>query len=237
MPVDKSQDRVKQMFAEIAGKYDRMNHLLSMNVDRYWRRRTVQLVPPIGADPILDVCTGTGDLAFAYQKKAEPGTEVFATDFCPEMLEIADQKKAKEGLNGEIFFSEADTMHLPFDDDKFQIVCVAFGLRNVADTDAGLAEMVRVALPRGRVAILEFSMPQWQPFKGVYHFYFHQILPRIGQRMATNRKQAYNYLPESVGEFPSGRELVDRLQATGLLDIRVHPFTMGIATLYVGTKG
>jgi demethylmenaquinone methyltransferase/2-methoxy-6-polyprenyl-1,4-benzoquinol methylase len=235
--IDKSNDRVRQMFAQIAGKYDRMNHLLSLNFDRYWRWRTARIVRPDGDSPILDVCTGTGDLAFAFARVCEKTTRIVAADFCPEMLEIGEAKSRRAGTTGQIEFVTADTQQLPFEDNQYQIVSVAFGLRNVADTDRGLREMVRVCQPGGRVAVLEFSMPRRQPLKGVYGWYFRRILPRLGERLARNQSGAYNYLPASVGEFPSGDELVYRMQAAGLARVDQYPFSFGVATLYVGTKG
>jgi demethylmenaquinone methyltransferase/2-methoxy-6-polyprenyl-1,4-benzoquinol methylase len=236
MTVDKSGDRVKQMFGEIAPKYDLMNHVLSLNVDRYWRWRTCRLVQPVPGEPILDLCTGTGDLAFAFHRFTRGRAPIVGADFCPQMLAIGEAKRRKAGLNGEIQFVEADATHLPFEDDHFQVVSVAFGLRNVADTDQGLREMVRVCRPGGKVAVLEFSMPSWQPFRGLYGWYFRHVLPRIGQLFARNRLSAYEYLPQSVGEFPSGQALADRMKAAGLASVQWHPLTLGIATLYVGVK-
>jgi demethylmenaquinone methyltransferase/2-methoxy-6-polyprenyl-1,4-benzoquinol methylase len=236
MVVDKSNPRVQRMFAEIAGKYDRMNHLLSMNVDRWWRRRTVRLVPPRGNAPILDVCTGTGDLAFAFHRAGHGAVPVIGADFCREMLDIAEQKKSRVANSDKITFVEADVQNLPFDDDQFQIVCVAFGLRNVADTDQGLREMARVCRPGGRVAVLEFTMPRRQPFRGMYGWYFRNVLPRLGQWLARNDQSAYNYLPESVGEFPQYEALTERMHAAGLREATYHPLTFGVATLYIGAK-
>jgi demethylmenaquinone methyltransferase/2-methoxy-6-polyprenyl-1,4-benzoquinol methylase len=236
MTVDKSGDRVKQMFGEIAPKYDLMNHLLSMNIDRYWRWRTVRLVNPQGEQPILDLCTGTGDLAFAFHRYTRGQAPIVGADFCPEMLAIGEKKKQRAGLEGAITFVEADTQNLPFDDNHFQVVSVAFGLRNVADTDRGLREMVRVCRPGGKVAVLEFSMPGWQPFKGLYGWYFRRVLPRVGQWFARNSSSAYSYLPASVGEFPYGQALADRMTAAGLSRVKFYPFTLGVATLYVGVK-
>jgi demethylmenaquinone methyltransferase/2-methoxy-6-polyprenyl-1,4-benzoquinol methylase len=159
-----------------------------------------------------------------------------AADFCREMLEIGEQKKQRAGLNGEIKFLEADTQNLPFEDNHFQVVSVAFGLRNVADTDRGLREMVRVCQPGGKVAVLEFSMPSWQPFKGIYGWYFRHVLPKVGQLFARNSSSAYSYLPESVGEFPHGQALADRMKAAGLSSVTYYPFTLGVATLYLGVK-
>lgn len=237
MIVDKSGERVRRMFGEIAPKYDRMNHLLSMNVDKYWRWRTVRIVRPTGDAPILDVCTGTGDLAFAFSRASGGEAPVVGADFCPEMLRIAEQKKRQRRLDDDrLRFVEADTQRLPFDDDHFQIVSVAFGLRNVADTDRGLSEMARVCRPGGKVAVLEFSMPRWQPFRGLYGWYFRNVLPRVGQWLARNNESAYEYLPSSVGEFPMGEELAQRMREAGLATVRYYPFTLGVATLYVGEK-
>jgi demethylmenaquinone methyltransferase/2-methoxy-6-polyprenyl-1,4-benzoquinol methylase len=236
MPVDKSSDRVRRMFGQIAGRYDFLNHLLSLNIDRYWRRRTVRLVPPDGDLPILDVCTGTGDLAFAYDRAAGGRVPIVGADFTHEMLAIGREKARKLGAADRVTFVEADAQSLPMPSDAFQIVCVAFGLRNVADTDRGLAEMARVCAPGGRVAVLEFSSPTWQPFKAVYGWYFRNVLPRIGRIVSRNSGDAYEYLPTSVGEFPQGDALLERMRAVGLTETRCYPLTFGVATLYVGRK-
>jgi demethylmenaquinone methyltransferase/2-methoxy-6-polyprenyl-1,4-benzoquinol methylase len=236
MPVDKSDDRVRRMFGQIASRYDFLNHLLSLGIDRYWRRCTVRLVPPDGPLPILDVCTGTGDLALAYDRAAHGQIPIVAADFCHEMLAIGLRKAEKMGAIERIAFIEADAQSLPLPSGTFQIVCVAFGLRNVADTDAGLAEMVRVAVPGGRIAVLEFSTPSRQPFRFVYSWYFRHLLPRIGKLVARNSGGAYEYLPASVSEFPQGEALIERMRAAGLTNLRRFPLTLGVATLYVGTK-
>jgi demethylmenaquinone methyltransferase/2-methoxy-6-polyprenyl-1,4-benzoquinol methylase len=238
--VDKSASKVRQMFGEIAPRYDFLNHLLSLNVDRYWRWRTVRLLKPQGKSPILDVCTGTGDLALALfrgsTKQGGKHSDVVGADFCRPMLEIAEQKAEKASATQHVQFVEADTMHLPFDTDQFQIVSVAFGLRNVADTDAGLREMARVCAPGGTVAVLEFSMPQWQPMKAIYGWYFRHVLPRIGRLFAKDKNDAYNYLPTSVGQFPQDEVLAAMMRDAGLSQVAYRPFTFGIATLYLGTK-
>jgi demethylmenaquinone methyltransferase/2-methoxy-6-polyprenyl-1,4-benzoquinol methylase len=236
MTVDKSGPRVRRMFGEIAGRYDFLNHLLSLNVDRYWRWRTVRTVAPKQGDRILDVCTGTGDLALAYHKAAKGEAEIVGADFCHEMLALGHQKGMKARAGDRLTFIEADTQSLPFPSDRFNIVTVAFGLRNVADTDAGLAEMTRVCSPGGHVAVLEFSSPEWQPFKGIYSWYFRNVLPRIGQMIARNAESAYSYLPESVGEFPQGEALAERMRRVGLTEVSYRPLTLGVATLYVGKK-
>jgi len=234
MVVDKSNERVRTMFSEIAPNYDRMNHLLSMNTDHYWRWRTVRKLKPNRTDPILDVCTGTGDLAIAFHKYTKGEAEVVGSDFCFPMLEVGVKKNKKSSRD--IQYIEADSQQLPFQDDYFQVVSVAFGLRNVADTDLGLSEMLRVCKPGGQIAILEFSKPRYQPIKGLYGWYFKNVLPKIGQLFARNDSSAYNYLPDSVGEFPCYEQLTERMLAAGMKTAKFYPLTFGIATLYIGTK-
>jgi demethylmenaquinone methyltransferase/2-methoxy-6-polyprenyl-1,4-benzoquinol methylase len=234
MALDKSDARVREMFGQIAPRYDFLNHLLSLGTDVYWRSRTVRKVRPEGAAPILDLCTGTGDLAFAYARAAGNGTPVVGADFCRPMLAIGRQKGERRGEG--VAFVEADAQRLPFADDVFQIVAVAFGLRNIRDTDAGLREMVRVCRTGGRIAILEFSLPRMQPWAFVYGLYFRHVLPRVGQWLARNREDAYEYLPASVGEFPAGEALVERIRRAGASEVAYYPLTLGVATLYVGTK-
>ena len=237
MPVDKSSPRIRRMFGEIAPRYDFLNHLLSLGIDLHWRRQTVRCVRRRrGRAPVLDLCAGTGDLALAYFRHGGTESPIVAADFCGEMLAIGRQKGQRAGANGRLTFVEADAQQLPFPDDSFQIVSVAFGLRNVTDTDRGLSEMARVCRPGGRVAVLEFSLPRWQPFRGIYNWYFRHVLPRIGQAIARNRFSAYDYLPESVGEFPCGEALAERMRAAGLRDVTFTPLTFGVATLYIGTK-
>ena len=234
--VDKSGDRVREMFGEIAPKYDRMNHLLSMNMDRYWRHKTVKRLAPSSDSRVLDICCGTGDLAIAISKATAGKCEVIASDFCNEMLEIGRKKQEKLALEKPVAFIEADAQELPFESDQFDIVSVAFGLRNVQDTDRGLREMQRVCKPNGKVAVLEFSNPRTQPLKSLYLFYFKHILPKVGQFLARNTKNAYNYLPSSVSEFPAYEQLVERMETSGLSDVNYYPMTFGVATLYVGSK-
>lgn len=236
--VDKRESRIRAMFGNIAPRYDLLNHVLSLNIDRWWRTRTTRLVPPIlDGSPILDVCTGTGDLALAYDRAAKGQLPIVGTDFCLPMLKRARTKAEAKKAGERIRFLEADTQRLPFGDGEFQLVTVAFGLRNVTDTDRGIAEMVRVARPGGRVAILEFSKPRNWFFGGMYRLYFTTILPRVGQLVSRSKDRAYEYLPQSVLEFPDGEALVKKLESHGLTDVRFHPMTFGIATLYVGTKG
>jgi demethylmenaquinone methyltransferase / 2-methoxy-6-polyprenyl-1,4-benzoquinol methylase len=240
-PVDKSERRIRQMFGEISGRYDFLNHFLSGGTDWYWRWRAVRAAPPNGDAPILDVCTGTGDLALAYWKKAGGRVSVVGADFTEEMLVLADRKAAKPQAAGrangvEFVFLQADTQALPFPDEMFQIVSVAFGLRNVTDTSRGLREMIRVCRPGGRVVVLEFSLPGNRLLREAYCWYFKNVLPRIGQLLSRNSHQAYNYLPSSVSEFPYGEKLAGLMRECGLSTVTHTPLTFGIATLYIGTK-
>ena len=236
--LDKREARIRRMFGQIAPWYDFLNHALSLNVDRRWRRRTTRLVPPLpaAAGPILDLCTGTGDLALAYDRAALGRVPIVAADFCPEMLERAIRKTAKAGAGERIQFVEADAQALPFPESTFQLAAVAFGLRNVTDTDRGLAELVRVVRPGGRVAILEFSRPRNRLFGRLFTFYFRHVLPRLGQMLSRSRENAYKYLPESALRFPDYDALAEKMRGHGLIDVSFVPFTLGIATLYVGIK-
>jgi demethylmenaquinone methyltransferase / 2-methoxy-6-polyprenyl-1,4-benzoquinol methylase len=235
MSVDKSEVRVRRMFGQIAPRYDLLNHLLSLGIDVYWRSRAVRRAPPQGDFPVLDLCTGTGDLALAYWRAGKGQIPVVGADFCRPMLAVGHEKARRAGATGLEFF-EADAQKLPFADSCFQIVSVSFGLRNVTDTDRGLREMLRVCRPGGRIVVLEFSMPRTHVLGKMYDWYFRYVLPRVGQTLARNRDEAYHYLPQSVSEFPSGERLADRMRAAGASDVRYWPLTFGVATLYVGTK-
>jgi demethylmenaquinone methyltransferase/2-methoxy-6-polyprenyl-1,4-benzoquinol methylase len=224
------------MFASIAGKYDLLNHLLSLNIDKSWRRYTARVVPPEPGVPVLDCCTGTADLALEYDRVGRGASLVVATDFCRPMLVRGRSKAIRSKSDGRIILVEGDAQALPVPDNTFGVVTVAFGLRNVADTVRGINEMVRAARPGGKVAILEFSRPRGRILGGFYLFFFRKVLPRLGQAIAPNKHDAYSYLPASVMQFPDGQALVDLLGRRGLVNVEAHPLTFGIATLYVGTK-
>lgn len=224
------------MFASIARRYDFLNHLLSLNIDRSWRRFTTRTVPPRPGVPVLDCCTGTADLALAYDQAAQGLAPVVATDFCREMLDLARAKICRQRAESRVLLIEGDTQRLPVPADTFGVVSVAFGLRNVRDTARGVDEMIRAAQPGGKVAILEFSRPRGRILGRLYLAFFRQILPRIGQAIAPNDDQAYHYLPRTVLAFPDGQEMLDLLASRGLIDLQMHPLTLGIATLYVGVK-
>ncbi len=234
--VDKTPGRIRQMFGEIAPWYDFLNHFLSLNIDQRWRRRVVRLTAPElrPGRPILDVCTGTGDLALAYHRHCGAAVPIVACDFCHPMLVRAAQKALNRGAV--IPWVEADAQRLPFPINTFQLVTVAFGLRNISDPDLGIAEMVRVLQPGGRLAILEFATPRMPLLRRVYLAYFRYILPLIGQCLARNRHAAYRYLPESVLQFPEYDALLERLRRQGLVEERYVPLSGGIAVLYLARK-
>lgn len=234
--VDKSDRRVRAMFASIARRYDLLNHLLSLNIDRSWRRFTARTVPPIPGVPVLDCCTGTADLALEYHQAGRGLSPVIGTDFCHEMLDLGNAKVHKAGASGNVALVEGDTQRLPLPSETFGVVTVAFGLRNVRDTVRGIDEMVRVTRPGGTVAILEFSRPRGPVLGRLYLAFFRQVLPRVGQALAPNGDGAYHYLPASVLQFPDGQTMLDLLGSRGLTGTRMYPLTFGVATLYTGVK-
>jgi demethylmenaquinone methyltransferase/2-methoxy-6-polyprenyl-1,4-benzoquinol methylase len=234
--IDKSGKTMRRMFSAIARRYDLLNHLLSLNIDRSWRRFTTRVAAPEPGVPILDCCTGTADLALAFDRAAQGRSPIVATDFCREMLQIGREKVLRAGAEDRVTLVEGDTQRLPLPCDTFGIVSVAFGLRNVSDTVRGIDELIRVARPGGKVAILEFSRPRGRLFGTLYLVFFRYLLPRIGQALAPNDQGAYEYLPRSVLHFPDGQTMLDLLAERGLTDVRQFPLTRGIATLYVGTK-
>ena len=232
--VDKSPEKIRRMFGSIAPRYDFLNRFLSLGIDVSWRRRSANrlLKATVIDGPILDVCTGTADLALALWKRQRKSIEprkVFGVDFSPEMIGIGKRK----ARHTDIELSVGDALNLPFDDATFAAVCVAFGLRNVGDTDRGLTEMIRVCKPGGVVAILEFSMPTRPIFSGFYRFYFRSVLPRIGRWFVKNRDDAYTYLPESVLQFDDPQRLTERMQHLGLVSVRSFPMTFGTTALHL----
>lgn len=234
LTVDKSGERVRGMFAEIAPRYDLANRLLSGGIDILWRRTTVRRAPPPPSGAILDVCCGTGDLALTYAATSPVGVRIVASDFCRPMLDRGEEKATRAGRS--IEWVEADAMALPFGNGDFDLVTVAFGLRNIADTARGLAEMARVTKPGGRLAILEFSLPRSTVIRQGYLWYFRNILPRLGNAVARNGSDAYTYLNKSVEEFPSGERLAALVRAAGYESVEMVPLTFGIATLTIATR-
>ena len=223
---------VRGMFGRVAPRYDLANHLLSFNIDRYWRARTVRRVRQILRNPaarVLDICCGTGDLVLALEK--ERGAAVFGSDFCHPMLVEARRKFETRPQYSPLF--EADALSLPVRDASLDLVTVAFGFRNLANYEAGLREMRRVLRPGGTAAILEFSQPPNAAFAALYNFYSRHILPVIGGSL-TGDGGAYRYLPESVRKFPGAAELAADMRCAGFAGVSYEYMTGGIVALHVG---
>lgn len=227
--------RVREMFARITPRYDLLNHLLSLNIDRRWRDRTMARVAPILARPdarVLDVCCGSGDLLLAME--ARRGRPVFGSDFCHPMLLAAQRKIARRRGASPVF--EADALRLPLRDGSLDLITVAFGLRNLAGVEAGLAEIRRVLKPGGTAAILEFSQPPNALFRGAYNVYSRRLLPLIGGIVSGSR-EAYAYLPESVRRFPGAEELAAIMRSAGFRQVEFERMTGGVVALHRGMAG
>lgn len=226
--------QVASMFNKIARKYDFLNHLLSLGIDRMWRSKTVQMIAATHPDALLDIATGTGDLAFTAAKKM-PQTRITGVDISEGMLEIAVEKAGKLGLNQQVAFRYGDSENLDFDLDSFDAIMVAFGVRNFENLDKGLEEMFRVLKPGGSVFILEFSKPRIFPLKTLFNAYFKYVLPRIG-RFTSKDHKAYTYLFESVQAFPDFEKFVSFMEKAGFHSNKFYPMTFGICTIYTGKK-
>ncbi|MGK7369547.1 MAG: bifunctional demethylmenaquinone methyltransferase/2-methoxy-6-polyprenyl-1,4-benzoquinol methylase UbiE [Candidatus Halalkalibacterium sp. M3_1C_030] len=225
-------EKVRNMFADIADDYDRVNSILSFGVHHAWRTKTVQLSGAKKGDHVLDCATGTGDLAIEFKEKVGSEGYVLGTDFCKEMIEHAPDKARENGL--EVDFEVADAMDLPYDDDRFDIASIAFGIRNVDDPVVALKEMARVVKPGGSVIVLEFGQPKGL-MKYPYELYSQYIMPTVGGWISGN-KEAYTYLPKTSAEFPAGDKfitLMDRTESFSHTDF--EKLTGGIAFIYIGT--
>ena len=218
---------VREMFGSIATRYDLANHVLSCGIDFYWRARAAQIVDAWRPHTIADLATGTGDLALAMQKKL-PYAELTAVDFLPEMLELARRKGVRRVVL-------ADALKLPFDTASFDCVTIAFGLRNLEDSSAALSEMRRVLNAKGHLLVLEFSLPTTPILRSAYRFYLHRCLPLLGSFL-TQKKSAYDYLGDSIEEFPSGGAMCELMRATGYVSPKFERLTGGIVTIYTATK-
>lgn len=225
---------VREMFSGIAGKYDFLNHFLSVNIDKRWRRLVRKKLAAELNNPsalILDVACGTGDLSIELQQHAE--AKIIGTDFCRPMLAIAKEKNPKNGLS--IPYVEGDALNLSFPDETFDAVTIAFGLRNVANWLDGLKELRRVLKAGGKLAILEFSSPPIPGFRQLFNLYFTQILPRVGGAVSGSR-DAYEYLPDSVAKFPDQKKLAQMMGEIGFETIEYQNLTGGIAAIHTGTR-
>lgn len=226
--------QVQGMFARIAPSYDKLNHLLSFGVDRYWRRIAVRQVLSKPHHHVLDLASGTGDLALALLAK-DSSIELTALDFCAPMLERGQQKIAERFPQAKVTTICAPAEKMPLDGDAMDSVMVAFGIRNMADLGASLSECYRVLKPQGQLVVLEFSHPKQPLFRCLYRWYFHRCLPTIGG-WVSGQKAAYSYLPHSVDEFPEGKEFLTLLAKAGFQNMTSRQLTLGIATLYTGYK-
>ncbi len=221
------------MFDSISSNYDFLNHFLSLGIDIRWRRKAIKLLAPGNPKLILDVATGTGD--FAIETLKLNPDKVIGIDISEGMLEVGRKKMKDRGYDSKIELLSGDSENLPFEENKFDAVIVAFGVRNFENLEKGLAEMYRVLKPGGRMVVLEFSKPRMFPFKQLYSFYFNYILPKIG-KLVSKDPAAYTYLPESVQAFPDGDSFVGILNRVGYKDTLCKPLTLGISSLYTGTK-
>lgn len=226
-------EQVAEMFDNISARYDLLNHLLSLSIDKGWRKKVVKLVSAKKPKLLLDVATGTADLAIALEKTHPE--KITGIDISAGMLEVGRKKVAAKGLSQMISLEQADSENLPFADQTFDAITVAFGVRNFENLEKGLSEMYRVLKPGGHLLVLEFSQPQGFPMKQLYSFYFKNILPSIG-KLVSKDARAYTYLPESVQAFPHGKEFMAIMEKCGYKQGVRIPLTFGIASIYEGLK-
>jgi len=227
-------EKIQQMFGTIAPRYDLLNRMLSFGIDRRWRKKAVQLLKYRDGARILDVATGTGDVALEIARTTPSSVKITGADFCKEMVDLGRIKVAQSPYAGRIDFTVAPCEDLPFPNETFDSITIAFGIRNVVDRKLGLAEMWRVLRPGGRMIILEFSTPRSQLFRQIYYFYFRRLLPVIGGLIS--KYNAYKYLPDSVLEFPSHEEFAAMIEEAGFRSVHIKELTFGIASIYVGDK-
>ena len=227
-------EQVAEMFDGIAGKYDFLNHFLSLGIDKGWRKKAIREIAAINPVNILDVATGTGDLAIAASNTIT-GAKIIGVDISEGMLDVGRKKIVALNLDKSITLQTGDSEALPFKDASFDAITCAYGVRNFEHLEAGLRDMQRVLRPGGKIAILEFSHPKKFPVKQFYKFYFRYILPTLG-KLVSKHSRAYTYLPESVMAFPEGSVFCETLTLCGFKEARARPLTFGITTLYTAVK-
>lgn len=232
--IENKRAKVESMFDSIAWRYDFLNHFLSFGIDHLWRRRAIRIISESYKNPhILDVATGTGDLAIAAMR-LNP-SKIDGIDISQKMMEIGKDKIDRKGFNCKIVLTPGDSENIPFGDTVFDVAMVAFGVRNFSDPLKGLSEMNRVIRDKGMILVLEFSKPSGFLFRSVYNFYFRKILPFFG-KLFSKDKAAYSYLPDSVKKFPDNEEFLKLLTLAGFSDLRQKKMTGGVASIYTGVK-
>lgn len=236
LPYNKSDSKkrqVEEMFDNISSKYDLLNHLLSLNIDKIWRKKAIKILRKGEISNLLDIATGTGD--FAIEASGIKNLEITGLDLSENMLQVAQKKIIKRHLENRIKLVKGDSENLHFGKDSFDAITVAFGVRNFENLEKGLTEMNRVLKPRGICVILEFSVPKNRIVRWFYNLYFKILLPLIG-RMVSKDKRAYSYLPESVQQFPSGNDFLKIMEKAGFKNTHHKILTLGIASIYTGVK-
>lgn len=226
-------ERVEEMFDSIATRYDLLNKVLSAGIDRNWRRKAIHELESVQPHAILDIATGTADVALECMR-LKPD-EIIGVDISNRMLDIGRHKVMARGYQGVIKLEYADSEHLPFKDERFDAITVAFGVRNFENLENGLMEMHRVLRPGGKAVILEFSQPESKTIKHLYNFYSFKVMPKVGQWLSKQRT-AYEYLPESVAAFPHGKQFLEILTKCGFRNTKAQKLTFGIASIYTGVK-
>ncbi|MCR9254358.1 MAG: bifunctional demethylmenaquinone methyltransferase/2-methoxy-6-polyprenyl-1,4-benzoquinol methylase UbiE [bacterium] len=225
--------QVAEMFDNISPKYDFLNHFLSLGIDIVWRKKAIKKLKELQPKKILDIATGTGD--FAIQALDLNPDKVIGVDISEGMLSVGRKKLKKMKLDDRIELFSGDSEKLNFEDNSFDAVIVAFGVRNFENLEKGLADMLRVVRPGGKIVVLEFSRPGWTPFKQLYNFYFSSILPKLG-RLISKDRAAYTYLPDSVRKFPDGDQFLAILEKLGYKDTECKTLSLGISSIYTGIK-
>lgn len=226
--------QVEKMFNTIAPAYDNLNHLLSLGIDKNWRKKAIDQLKPFQPQHIMDVATGTGDFAIQACLVLQP-QELIGTDISEGMMSVGKEKVKREKLEGQISFAKEDCTHLSFPDNRFDAITVAFGIRNFENLDLGLKEMYRVLTPGGHLVILELSEPEWFPMKQLYALHSKIVIPTLG-RLFSKDRSAYIYLPQSIKAFPQGEIMQEIIRKSGFSQVEFRRLTLGICTLYFATK-
>lgn len=225
---------VEEMFDNIAPSYDNLNRILSLGIDKSWRKKALRYLQPFQPKTMMDVATGTGDFALLAYKMLKPN-QVIGVDISEGMMNVGRKKALEAGLHEQIKFAHEDCTSLSFENETYDAITVAFGIRNFENLEKGLSEMYRVLKPNGHLVILELTSPEYFPMKQAYHIYSKYIIPNVGKLLSKDRA-AYTYLPQSIKAFPQGKVMKATLQKIGFKEVSIKPLTLGICTLYTATK-